>query len=147
MRTQVGIASGLLSLKQYPHGTVVIGGGWQGKGDRVTSHDEIVPDSIIGNARLACHAIPALKSARLVRSWAGFEAETADALPAVGAIPGFPDAYVCGSVHSGYTSGPYIAKLLADQLLGHEPELPLFPINRLLTTEGSTGYRPIAEAS
>src|SRR6185436_13112215 len=49
MRTQVGIASGLLSLKQYPHGTVVIGGGWQGKGDRVTGHDEIVPDSVIGN--------------------------------------------------------------------------------------------------
>ena len=32
MRTQVGIASGLLSLKQFPHGTVVIGGGWQGTG-------------------------------------------------------------------------------------------------------------------
>ena len=28
MRTVVGIANGLLSLKQYPHGTVVIGGGW-----------------------------------------------------------------------------------------------------------------------
>ena len=42
MRTQVGIASGLLSLKQYPHGTVVIGGGWQGKGDRVSGHGEIV---------------------------------------------------------------------------------------------------------
>lgn len=34
MRTVVGIASGLLSLKQFPHGTVVIGGGWQGKRDR-----------------------------------------------------------------------------------------------------------------
>ena len=34
MRTVVGIASGLLSLKQYPHGSVVIGGGWQGVGDR-----------------------------------------------------------------------------------------------------------------
>jgi len=147
MRTQVGIASGLLSLKQYPHGTVVIGGGWQGKGDRATGHNEIAPDSVIGNARLACHAIPALKSARLARSWAGFEAETADALPAAGAIPGFPDAYVCGSVHSGYTSGPYIAKLLADQLLGHEPELPLFPIDRLLATKDSTMSRPIADAS
>ena len=42
MRTQVGVASGLLSLKQYPHGTVVIGGGWQGKGDRVSGHAEIV---------------------------------------------------------------------------------------------------------
>src|SRR5262249_62269575 len=34
MRTQVGIASGLLSLKQYPHGTVVIGGGSAGHGGR-----------------------------------------------------------------------------------------------------------------
>lgn len=133
MRTQVGIASGLLSLKQYPHGTVVIGGGWQGKGDRASGHGEIVTDSVVGNIRLACHAIPALKTARLARSWTGFEAETADALPAVGPIPGFADAYVCGSVHSGYTSGIFIGRLLADRLLGFEPELPLFPIDRLLT--------------
>jgi glycine/D-amino acid oxidase-like deaminating enzyme len=132
MRTQVGIASGLLSLKQYPHGTVVIGGGWQGSGDPVTVRTELVPENIVGNIRLACHAIPALRAARLARCWAGFEAETADALPAVGALPGIADAYVCGSVHSGYTSGPYIAKLLADRILGLEPEMSLFPIERLL---------------
>lgn len=137
MRTQVGIASGLLSLKQYPHGTVVIGGGWQGKGDRVSGIGEIVPDSVVGNVRLACHAIPALASARLARSWTGFEAETADALPAAGPIPGFDNAYVCGSVHSGYTSGPYIARLLADRLLGKVAEMPLFPIDRLLAAPTS----------
>jgi glycine/D-amino acid oxidase-like deaminating enzyme len=141
MRTQVGIASGLLSLKQYPHGTVVIGGGWQGRGDRVSGQGGIVPPSVVGNIRLACHAIPALKRARLARSWTGFEAETADALPAVGPIPGCPEAYVCGSVHSGYTSGPYIAKLLATRILGHEPDMPLFPIDRLLRepAEGQNG--------
>lgn len=138
MRTQVGIASGLLSLKQYPHGTVVIGGGWQGKGDRVSGHGDIVAGNVVGNIRLACHAIPALKSARLARSWTGFEAETADALPIVGSIPGFDNAYVCGSVHSGYTSGIYIGRLLAQRLLGQEPELPLFPIERLLEPPLST---------
>ena len=138
MRTQVGIASGLLSLKQYPHGTVVIGGGWQGKGDRVSGHGDIVAGNVVGNIRLACHAIPALKSARLARSWTGFEAETADALPIVGSIPGFDNAYVCGSVHSGYTSGIYIGRLLAERLLGREPELPLFPIERLLEPPPST---------
>lgn len=132
MRTVVGIASGLLSLKQYPHGTVVIGGGWQGRGDRDRGGAELVPDSLIGNARLACHAIPALRAARLVRAWAGLEAETADALPVAGPVPGVPGAFVCGSVHSGYTSGPYIARLLAETILGHEPALPLFPIDRLL---------------
>jgi sarcosine oxidase subunit beta len=133
MRTQVGIASGLLSLKQYPHGTVVIGGGWQGRGDRAANTSSLVSASVVGNVRLACHAIPALRDARLVRAWTGFEAETDDAMPAVGPVPGVPDAYVCGSIHSGYTSGPYIAKLLAQLILGREPERPLFPIDRLLS--------------
>lgn len=139
MRTVVGIANGLLSLKQYPHGTVVIGGGWQGIGDRDRGGVELLADRVIGNVRLACHAIPDLKGARIARAWAGLEAETADALPAAGPIPGIPDAYVCGSVHSGYTSGPYIARLLADRILGREPALPLFPIDRLLS--------PVSEAS
>ncbi len=136
MRTVVGIASGLLSLKQYPHGTTVIGGGWQARGNRESGGFELLPESLVGNIRLACHAIPALKNARLARAWAGLEAETRDALPAVGPVPGVPEAYVCGSVHSGYTSGPYLAKLLAERILGREPALPLFPIDRLLNPVG-----------
>ena len=132
MRTVVGIASGLLSLKQYPHGTVVVGGGWQGRGDRDHMRNELLPEALIGNVRLACHAIPALGEARLTRAWAGYEAETADALPAVGPVPGVDGAFICGSVHSGYTSGPFLARLLADRILGREPALPLFPIDRLL---------------
>lgn len=135
MRTVIGIASGLLSLKQYPHGTVVIGGGWQGVGDRDTGDTELVPESLIGNVRLACHTIPALTQSRIARAWLGFEAETADALPAVGALPGRDDVHVIGSVHSGYTSGICIAKLFAEQLLGRQPHLSLraFDPARLVT--------------
>ena len=146
MRTQVGIASGLLSLKQYPHGTVVIGGGWQGRGDRDSGFGDVVADSVIGNIRLASFAIPALKDGRIARSWTGFEAETADALPAAGPIPGFADAYVCGSVHSGYTSGPYIAKLLADRIFGRAPEMELFPIDRLLQVPRDDNAKPLEAA-
>jgi sarcosine oxidase subunit beta len=137
MRTVVGIANGLLSLKQYPHGTVVIGGGWQGRGDRERGGVELLPEALIGNVRLACYAIPALARGRLARAWAGLEAETKDALPAVGPLPGIPDAFICGSVHSGYTSGPYIARLLAQLILGEQPELPVFPIDRLLQSTHS----------
>ena len=144
MRTVVGIASGLLSLKQFANGTVVIGGGWQGIGDRRRGGVAVIPERLIGNARLACHAIPALRDARLLRAWAGLEAETADALPAAGPVPGVPDAYVCGSVHSGYTSGPCIAALLAERILGREPDLPLFPIERLL---GESQAADLAQAS
>jgi len=132
MRTVVGIASGLLSLKQYPHGTVVIGGGWQGKGNRALNSHSVSHDSLIGNVRLAVHAIPGLAASRIVRSWTGFEAETADALPAVGPVPGHDGAWVCGSVHSGYTSAPYMARCVTQAILGQEPEMPLFPIDRLM---------------
>ena len=132
MRTVIGIASGLLSLKQFGNGTAVIGGGWQAAGDRARGGCALLPGRIIGNLRLACHAVPALRGARLVRTWSGIEAETRDALPAVGLLPGHSGAFVCGSVHSGFTCGPWIAKLLADRILEREPAMPLFPPDRLV---------------
>ena len=138
MRTVVTVANGLLSLKQFPNGTVVVGGGWQGIGDRDRGGVEVVPERLIGNLRLAAWAIPALRDGRLVRTWLGLEAETDDAMPVLGPVPGLQDAYAIGSVHSGYTSGPYMGRLLADVILGREPELPLFPMDRLLGQPAGT---------
>jgi sarcosine oxidase subunit beta len=135
MRTVLGVASGLLSLKQFANGTVLIGGGWQGIGDRERGALAVRAENLQGNVRLSAHAIPALREARLVRAWLGVDAETADGLPAVGAVPGVPDAWVIGAVRSGYACGPYMSKLLAQAVLGERPELPLFPIERLLAPE------------
>ena len=137
MRTVLSIANGLLSLKQFANGTVLIGGGWQGKGDRNSHTTEIIPENIIGNVRLAQYAIPALQETRIVRTWLGFEAETADAMPMLGELPGVADAFVIGSVHSGFTSGPYMGKLLAQFILEQGPEMPLsaFDPKRLIVTE------------
>jgi len=132
MRTVVSVASGLLSLKQFANGTVLIGGGWQGRGDPVRGGVETIPENFIGNLRLARWTIPALAQARVARIWLGLEAETADAMPIIGALPGVRDAYVIGSVHSGYTSGPYMGKLLSDLILDREPERPLFDPARLV---------------
>jgi glycine/D-amino acid oxidase-like deaminating enzyme len=132
MQTVLGVASGLLSLKQYANGTVLIGGGWQGIGDRARGGIAVRPENFLGNMRLAAHTVPALRQARVVRSWLGLEAETADALPAIGPVLGIDGAWIIGSVHSGYTSGPFMGKILAQAVLGQAPELPLFPIDRLL---------------
>ncbi len=137
MSSVLGVASGLLSLKQYENGTVLIGGGWQGIGDRERGPVAVRPENFLGNVRLAAYTIPALREARVVRSWLGLEAETADALPAIGPVPGVPGAWIIGSVHSGYTSGPYFGRLLAQAVLGEAPDLPLFPIDRLLTAEAA----------
>jgi glycine/D-amino acid oxidase-like deaminating enzyme len=137
MQTVLGVASGLLSLKQYENGTVLIGGGWQGIGTRETGPIALRPENFIGNLRLAAYAIPALAETRVVRSWLGLEAETADALPAIGPVPGIDGVWMIGSVHSGYTSGPYLGRLLAQAVLGEAPDLPLFPIDRLLLSEAA----------
>jgi sarcosine oxidase, subunit beta len=137
MASVLGVASGLLSLKQYENGTVLVGGGWQGIGDRERGPVAVRPENFLGNLRLAAYTIPALRTARVLRSWLGLEAETADALPAIGPLPGVPGAWTIGSVHSGYTSGPYFGKLLAQAVLGEAPDLPLFPIDRLLPMEAA----------
>lgn len=135
MKSVLSIANGLLSMKQFANGSVLIGGGWQGIGDRERGGVETVPDNLIGNLRLAQHVIPALAKARVARIWLGLEAESADAMPMIGALPGSPDAWVIGCVHSGYTSGPYMGKLLAQAMLGEEPELPLFDPARLVVND------------
>lgn len=132
MRTVLSVANGLLSLKQFANGTVLIGGGWQGEGDRLRGGVEARPQNLVGNMRLAAYAVPALAEARVARIWLGLEAETADAMPIVGDVPGVPGAYVVGSAHSGYTSGPFMGRILAQHMLGQQPDLPLFEPARLL---------------
>jgi glycine/D-amino acid oxidase-like deaminating enzyme len=132
MRSVVGIANGLLSLKQFETGSVLVGGGWQGIGDPQRGAVEAIPDNLIGNLRLAAHAIPALREARVLRIWLGLESETRDAMPMIGPVPDHADAFVIGCVHSGYTSGPYMGQLLADLILGRAPEMPLFDPARLV---------------
>lgn len=132
MRTVLSVANGLLSLKQFANGTVLIGGGWQGDGTRELGGVQARPQNLVGNMRLAAYAVPALAEARVARIWLGLEAETADAMPIIGDVPGVPDAWVVGSAHSGYTSGPFMGRILAQHILGQTPELPLFDPARLL---------------
>jgi len=141
MRSVLSIASGLLSMKQFANGTVLIGGGWQGRGDRDHGPTATIPENLIGNLRLAQHVIPALANARIARIWLGLESETADAMPMIGALPGLEEAYVIGCVHSGYTSGPYMGWLLAQRILGKDPEMPLFNPARLLTRDAPSPSR------
>lgn len=131
LRPMLGVVRDTLSLKQLRNGCVLIGGGWQGRTDAARRRGEVLPDVLVGNVRLAHHVLPALGSVRVVRSWVGHEARAADLRPMVGALPGLPDAYVIGAIHTGYTLGPYLAELLADRIVGRDTAHPLFPPDRL----------------
>lgn len=126
LRTIIGIANGFLSIKQVANGTVLIGGGWQGIGDLERGGVEVIPGNLTANIRLARYAVPAMAEARVVRTWLGIEGHSENYVPLVGPLPGVEGAYVLGLVRGGYTIGPLVGKLLAEAILGCEPELPLF---------------------
>lgn len=115
-----------LTLKQPDNGTVLIGGGWQGKGDPYSGQADLVRENITTNFRLTHSVFPGIEATRLVRTWLGFEVRLPKDAPIAGPLPGMPDAFVIGGFQSGWTGGPYIGKLMADLMLGREPELPLF---------------------
>lgn len=133
LKTVITIANGKLSLKQFANGTTLIGGGWPGYRNIDNDKFEHLPENLIGNMQLACHSIPVLKKSRVLRVWGGLEAETKDAMPIMGKIPQNDNAFVIGSFHSGYTSGPYVGYLMAKMIQGkNEIKHDLFSLSRLL---------------
>ncbi len=126
----VGHATGLLTMKQKPNGTVLIGGGWQGAGSPSEGRGEVRVSSVVPNISLAQFAVPALARLRIIRSWTGFEANVPDFYPLAGAIPGRENAFILACVRGGYTIGPYMGELMGDLILGREPERPLFDPGR-----------------
>ena len=126
----VGHATGLLTMKQKPNGAVLIGGGWQGRGQPGQGPSTVDVDTLLPNLRLAQFAVPGLAAFRALRSWTGFEANVPDQMPLAGPLPGVPDAWVLGCVRGGYTIGPYIGRLVGQAILGREPERPLFDPGR-----------------
>ena len=140
IRTALGIATDTLSLKQVENGTVLIGGGWQGIGSPTEGPREVIPDHVIGNLRLAAATVPMLASARAVRTWLGLEARAADNLPLAGALPGIPQAWVLGAVHTGFALGPAMAEMMARLIRGEGDQVPMFDPARFGTGVGVAGH-------
>ena len=133
LKTVITIANGKLSMKQFSNGTTLIGGGWPGNRNINYDKFEHLPENLIGNMQLACHSIPSLKKSRVLRVWGGLEAETKDAMPIMDTIPQNTNAFVIGSFHSGYTSGPYVGYLMSKIIQGEDKiHHDLFSLSRLL---------------
>ncbi|MCD1633895.1 FAD-binding oxidoreductase [Martelella mediterranea] len=107
-----------LSLKQTREGTLLIGGGAQGRlaSDRQTaSVDALSLGSAVG---AACRLFPALGDIRVVRAWAGMEAMTRDHLPVIG-LSRRVDGLVHGFGFSGhgFQLVPSVGRVLSDLAL------------------------------
>lgn len=122
--THVG---GVLSLKQYANGSIVIGGGWQGDGSVASGRRGIDHANLHHNLALAARAVPALRDLRLLRSWSGYEALVPDALPIIGAVPGHAGLYIAACARGGYTLGPAQAWIIAAQIAGRDAGIDVAP--------------------
>ena len=121
-----------LSLKQFDDGTVLMGGGrgehWVDDPDLGPAQEDItiIKSKMAGAANCAQRVVPALKEGRVVRTWTGYEGFTSDNQPLIGPMPGVEGVYIAACLRSGFTIGPIAGKLLAEQFLGREPEMPIF---------------------
>jgi len=116
---------GVLTLKQYPNGTCMIGGGWQGIGSLASGRKDLDPDRLAQNRHLAYDVVPGLRRLAVARSWAGFEGAMPDALPVFGRLPGQDHVYVTACCPGGFTQGLIFGRLMAELVATGETSMPV----------------------
>ncbi len=123
-----------LSLKQAHDGNVLIGGGWAARLNRRDGRwtGEGAPamtlQAVLGNLKTAAAVVPGVKSLRLLRTWTGTTAITADQLPVLGEFAAAPGYFVAAG-GSGFTYGPTYARLMAEKILTGKTSYPIEPFS------------------
>lgn len=129
----IGTHGRKLSLKQSEHGTVVIGGGFEGRADLATGDSDLSFDGVTQNLANAVRLFPVLADARVVRTWCGIEGIARDDLPVLGpsrTVPGLIHAF--GFSGHGFALCPLIGEVVADLAGGrnHGFDLGPFAVDR-----------------
>lgn len=91
----VGATGRLLSFKQMPNVTVVIGGGRLGRANPARNLWEILFPELQCTTQTAVDLFPIMRSAVIVRSWSGVEGRMPDDIPVIG-----PSAHHDGLWHA-----------------------------------------------
>lgn len=124
----IGAVGRKLSFKQTAAGTVVIGGGQQGRADLDTEHGEVLFANLSLSAEAATALFPIMRGARIVRTWCGVEAQTPDDIPVIGHSPNAPGVvHAFGYSGHGFQLGPIVGSAVADLVTEGSTNLPIAP--------------------
>lgn len=138
--SQVISATGApLSFKQFANGTVLIGGGYEGRAHLETNRTDLDFRKLSRNARTVFDLFPVMRPARIVRAWAGIEGRMSDGIPVIGPSmtePGLFHAF--GFSAHGFQLGPIVGSILADLIVDGASKLPVdaFSICRFSANAG-----------
>jgi sarcosine oxidase, subunit beta len=131
-----------LSFKQFANGTVMIGGGYRARPYRDENRTDIDWRQLADSAKTVWALFPIMRSATIVRAWAGIEARMPDEIPVIG-----PSACAEGIFHQfgfsahGFQLGPGVGALMAELVATGATNLPIAPFrvdrfkDRLATIE------------
>ena len=123
----VGVQGRTLSFKQFANGTVMIGGGHEGRANPGTNETHLDYAGLATNARTAIDIFPLMHKARIVRCWAGIEGMMPDRIPVIGPSQAEGAFHAFGFSAHGFQLGPIGGKILSDLILDGETELPIEP--------------------
>lgn len=91
-------------------------------------HKEVDQQILQRMLQRAQEYMPALSQMSAVRTWTGFRAATPDKLPLIGPWPGDKSLFLAtGHEGLGITTSLATARMLADQITGAKPEIPVEP--------------------
>jgi sarcosine oxidase subunit beta len=114
MRQSLGVCGGNVYVRQVERGNVVFGGG-RGWGDAAAEVSR--PRSDIARDAMArtLHILPQLRSARIIRTWTGFDGELPDKLPVLGPSATTPNLiHGFGFCGQGFQTGPAVGEVVAE---------------------------------
>jgi sarcosine oxidase subunit beta len=116
----LGAVRRALSLKQLADGAFLIGGGWAAViTDADNDRARLLPERISGNWADACGVLPEVAQYEVAKSWFGIEAESIDALPFLGPVPGWPGLLLAaGFSGHGFALAPVVGELIVADVLG-----------------------------
>ncbi len=118
VRPTVSSAIRKLSFKQTDQGTILIGGGQQGRPDLENERAEVDSRRLAASAAAALALFPSVGALRIVRSWAGLEAKTSDNVAVAGLSPSAPGLmHLFGFSGHGFQLVPALGVVAADLLL------------------------------
>jgi len=125
-----------LSFKQFPNGTVLIGGGHVGKANPETNKTVLNFEGLATSADTAQRYFPIMANAQIVRCWAGIEGFMPDGIPVIGRGRADNVFHSLGYSAHGYQMGPVCGKIISELILDGGSSLPIKPFSAGRFSEG-----------